>query len=77
MRRPAGPPLSADLTREAVEVARRCDDVDLLGRALLARILVLDVPGGRHDQLAAIDELVPLRDRGLARPARRRIRGDS
>jgi DNA-binding SARP family transcriptional activator len=64
---PEGPPESQRLTEEAVALARRVGDVDLLARALLTRVLAFDVAGGRAQQGEAIEEVLSLRDRGLGK----------
>jgi DNA-binding SARP family transcriptional activator len=62
-----GPPQSQRLTAEAVALARRVGDIDLLARALLTRVLAFDVPGGRREQGEAVDEVLGLRDLGLSK----------
>jgi hypothetical protein len=64
---PGGPVRAAELAAEAVELARPAGDVPLLARALLAEVLVRDVPGGREDQLAAIEHVLALRSQGLSK----------
>ena len=60
-----GPERADALSREAVEIASNLGETEVLARALLARTLVRDVPGGVRDQRVATDAVLALEGRGL------------